>query len=63
MTAMGSRHDFPTNRMVRPALAWSTVRAFVPTQPLLDGTYKLPNVQRKGANTGGPSARRHSSAR
>jgi hypothetical protein len=22
------------------------VRAYVPTQPLLDGTYKLPNVQR-----------------
>jgi hypothetical protein len=24
----------------------SIVRAYVPTQPLLDGTYELPNVQR-----------------
>jgi hypothetical protein len=29
------------------------VRAYVPTQPILDGAYKLPNVQRAGAPTVG----------
>src|SRR5215831_5791293 len=29
------------------------VRAYVPTQPVLDGSYKLPNVEREGAGTAG----------
>ena len=34
------------------------VRTYVPTQPILDGSYKLPDVEREGISASARTARR-----